>query len=66
VNDLANLDHDALMSKVRAKIGPSDLDQRILDASVRLGMAVALETLLPAALRFATSGHRDRYPPEAA
>lgn len=47
VNDLVTIDLDLLMSKVRAKIGPTDLDPALLDASVRLGMAVALEILLP-------------------
>ena len=49
MNDLATIDLAPLLSKVRAKIGPTDLDPTLQDASVRLVMAVALEILLPAA-----------------
>lgn len=47
--ELADIDIEALTSKVLARVGPTDLDPELQKAGVRIGMAVALETMLPAA-----------------
>lgn len=47
--ELADTDIEALTSRVLARTGPTDLDPELQKAGVRIGMAVALETVLPAA-----------------
>ena len=47
--ELADIDIDELTSEVLARAGPTDLHSELQKAGVRIGMAVALETVLPAA-----------------
>lgn len=47
--ELADIDIEALTSRVLARMGPSDLDPELQKTGVRIGMAVALETVVPAA-----------------
>lgn len=47
--ELAAIDIEALTARVLARVGPTDLAPELQKAGVRIGMAVALETMIPAA-----------------
>lgn len=47
--ELADIDIDALTSRMLARVGPTDLGPELQKAGVRIGMAIALETMIPAA-----------------
>ncbi len=47
--ELVDIDIEALTSRVLARVGPTDLAPELQKAGVRIGMAVALETMIPTA-----------------
>lgn len=47
--ELADIDIEALTLRVLARVGPTNLAPELQKAGVRIGMAVALETMIPAA-----------------